>query len=95
MSANVTINHDNWKILVCEATGKKWNDFTVTKSDMVEHTCEHLNKLKAYDIPVRYIQLDPARENQKPEKCARSKDWVILQCLILNSHLGILHNTTT
>ena len=30
-SENVTINHDNWKVLVCEATGKKWSDFTVMK----------------------------------------------------------------
>ena len=26
VSANVTINHDNWKILVCKATGKMWID---------------------------------------------------------------------
>jgi hypothetical protein len=51
-SENVTINHDNWKVLVCEAIGKKWSNFTVTKSDMVEHTCEHLHKLKTRGIPV-------------------------------------------
>ena len=45
-SENETFNHDNWKVLVCEATGKKWSDFTVTKSDMMDCTCEHLRKLK-------------------------------------------------
>ena len=45
-SKNVSINHDNWKVLVCKATGKKWSDFTVTKGDMVEHSCEHFHKLK-------------------------------------------------
>ena len=57
-SENTTINHDNWKVMVCEATGKKWSDFTVTKSEMVERTCEHLKKLKLDNIPVRYIQLE-------------------------------------
>ena len=51
-SENVTINRDSWKVLVCKATGKKWSDFTVTKSDMVEHTCEHLHKSKTHGIPV-------------------------------------------
>jgi hypothetical protein len=32
-SSNTTINRDNWKILVCKATGKKWSDFTVTKGE--------------------------------------------------------------
>jgi hypothetical protein len=67
-SENVTINRDNWKVLVCKATGKKWSDFTVTKSDMVERTCEHLHKLKTRGIPVRYVRLDPAGENQKTGK---------------------------
>jgi hypothetical protein len=43
---NVTINCDNWKVLVCKARGKKWSDFTVIKSDMVERICEHFHKLK-------------------------------------------------
>ena len=78
-SENVTINRDNWKVLVCEATGKKWSDFTVTKSDMVERTCEHLHKLKTRGIPVRYVRLDPAGKNQKLAKRAGSSDWAILQ----------------
>ena len=52
---NVTINHDNWKVLVCKATGKKWSDFTVMKSDMVECSCDHFHKLKTQEIPVRYV----------------------------------------
>ena len=40
---NVTINCNNWKVMVCKATGKKWSDFTVKKSKMVEHTFKHLN----------------------------------------------------
>ena len=48
----VTINHDNWKILVCKATGKKCIDFTQTKSDVVERTCKHLNKCKSRNISV-------------------------------------------
>jgi hypothetical protein len=35
-SENATINRDNCKVLVLEATGKKWSDFTVTKSETVE-----------------------------------------------------------
>jgi hypothetical protein len=33
-SKNAAINQDNWKVLVCEASGKKWSDFTVTKRDI-------------------------------------------------------------
>ncbi len=32
-SENMTISCDNWKVLVCEATGKKWSNFTVTKGE--------------------------------------------------------------
>ena len=35
---DVTINCNNWKVMVCKATGKKWSDFTVTKGEMVEQT---------------------------------------------------------
>ena len=37
-SEDATINCDNWKVMVCKATGKKWSDFTVTKGKMVERT---------------------------------------------------------
>ena len=60
-------------------TGEKWSDFMVTKSDMVEHTCEHLHKLKTRGIPVQYVRLDPAGENQKLAKRAGSSDLEILQ----------------
>ncbi len=45
-SGNTTINCDNWKVIVYEATGKKWSDFTATKSKTVEQSCEHFHKLK-------------------------------------------------
>ncbi len=45
---NMTINCDNRMIL--EATGKKCSDFTQMKSEMVERTCEHLNKLKSRNM---------------------------------------------
>jgi hypothetical protein len=80
-SSDTTINRDNWKVLVCEATGKKWSDFTVTKSEMVERTCEHLNKMKSRGIPVRYIRLDPAGENHKLAKRAANSEWAALQPL--------------
>ena len=83
MSKYASINQDNWKVMVCEATGKKWSDFTMTKSDMVERTCEHLNKLKSQNIPVRYIRLDPAGKNHKLAKRTGSSDWAILQPLDL------------
>ena len=27
-SDNATISRDNWKVLLCKATGEKWSDFT-------------------------------------------------------------------
>ena len=74
---SVTINRDNWKILVCEATGKTWSDFTQMKRILVERTCEHINKLKYRSMPVGYISLDPSDKNQKPAKHAVSSDWAI------------------
>ena len=44
------INRDNWRIMVCEATGKKWSDFTDTKVGMVERTCKQLHKFKMHGI---------------------------------------------
>ena len=69
----------HWKSVVCEATGKKWFDFTETKSGMVENTCELFSQLKARGIAVRYVRLDPGGENIKLEKRAKSADWQRLQ----------------
>lgn len=63
---------------MCKATGKKWSDCTVMKTEMIEWICEHLNKLKAQKIPVWYICLDQEAKNWKLEKCTGSKDWAIL-----------------
>ena len=41
------LNRKNWKLMVDECTGKKFSEFTETKSGMVEPTCELLNKMKA------------------------------------------------
>ena len=81
-SENVIFNCDNWKVIVYEATGKKWSDFTITKSEMVERTCKHLNKLKSRGISIRYIQLDPAGENLKLSERAGRSNWAILQLMI-------------
>ncbi len=35
-----------WKIMVDQATGKKWSDFTDTKNGMVENTCEFMQQMK-------------------------------------------------
>ena len=69
----------NWKILVCEATGKKWSDFTETKSGMVERTYEFLHKMEARGIFTRYVRLDPSGKNQALAKRAESVEWKELQ----------------
>ncbi len=53
----------------------------MTKSKMVECTCEHLHKLKSRGIPVWYVWLDPAGENQKLAKCTGNSNWAALQPL--------------
>ena len=73
------INQDNWQIMVCKATGKKWSDFTETKVGMVEWACKQLHKFKTCGIGVWYIRLDPAGENMKLAKRASSSDWAALQ----------------
>ena len=64
----VELNRKNWKLMVDEFTGKKWSEFTGTKSGMVEPTCEFLNKMKARGIPVKTIRMDPGGENLALEK---------------------------
>jgi hypothetical protein len=65
--------------VVDEATGKKWSSFHDSKAGMVEPTCELLHVLKSKGLPVTKIRLDPAGENVKLEKRAKSADWAILQ----------------
>ena len=72
-------NKKNWRIMVDEATGKKWSSFHDSKSGMVEPTCKLLNVLKSKGLPVMKIHLNPAGENVKLEKRAKSTDWAILQ----------------
>ena len=75
------IDNKHWKIMVDKAMGKKWSDFTNSKSGMVERTCEFLHKIKSHEILVLHIHLDPAGENLKLEKRASSFDWTPLQPL--------------
>ena len=65
--------------MVDEFTGKKFSEFTETKSGMVEPTWEFLNKMKARGIPVRTIRMDPGGENLKLEKRYQSQEWQVLQ----------------
>lgn len=74
-----TISRKNWKLIVDEASGKKWSDFTPTKDGMVERTCEWMNQMKAAGTPIRIIRMDPAGENLRLEKRAQSVDWQNLQ----------------
>ena len=68
-----------WKVVVDEATGKKWSDFTPTKKGMVERTCEFMHKMKQRGIPISKIRLDPAGENKELENRVGSVAWKPLQ----------------
>ena len=59
------INQKNWKSIVDESTGRKWCDFTPTKSGMVEQTCEWMHRMKKRSMPIKTVRLDPAGENHK------------------------------
>lgn len=48
---SIWINQDNWRIMVCKATGQKWSNLVVMMSDMNKHHCQHLNKTKSQYIP--------------------------------------------
>ena len=61
--------------MVDQATGKKWSEFTDTKSGMVEPTCQWMHKMKEKGMAIKVIRLDPAGENVKLEIRARSADW--------------------
>ena len=68
-----------WKIMVDQASGKKWSDFTDTKRRMIENICEFLSKMKTRGMAIKIIRLDPAGENVKLEKRAESVDWKPIQ----------------
>jgi len=68
-----------WKIIVDEATGKKWSDFSPTKKGMVECTCEFMHKMKQNGIPISKVRLDPAGENTELENRAGCVSWAPLQ----------------
>ena len=53
--SDVDLNQKYWKIIVNEQTGKKWHDFTATKKEMVEKTCEWLKKIKKRNCGESYM----------------------------------------
>ena len=85
--------HNYWSVLVCKATGKKWSNFTQTKSDMVERTYEHLRKLKTRNILVHYIRLDPLGKNQKLANVRQVAIGQYCSHWISISHHVTSHNT--
>ena len=58
-------NRKHWKLVMDEYTGKKWSEFSETKSGMVKPTCKWLNKMKDRGIPIKCIHMDPGGENIK------------------------------
>ena len=68
-----------WKIVMDEATGKKWSDFTPTKKGIVQCTYEFMQKMKQKGIPVSKIRLEPAGENKKLENRVGCVAWAPLQ----------------
>ena len=67
-----------WKIIMDEATGKKWSNFTPTKKGIVQCTCEFMQKMKQKGIPVSKIRLEPAGENKKLENRVGCVTWAPL-----------------
>ena len=74
-SGKIDLAKSNWRIIVDERTGMKFSDFFNRKIDMVEPTCQLLNKWKQAGIIVKYIRLDNAGENKKLEERADSAEW--------------------
>ena len=73
--SNFELKKKWWKIMVDQATGKKWSEFTDTKTGMVEPTCEWMNQMKAKAMEIKVARLDPAGENVKLEIRSKSADW--------------------
>jgi hypothetical protein len=61
----VTISKKSWIIRVDAATGKKWSQFVSKKSDFVDTTLGWLGLMKANDMHVSSLRMDPSGENQK------------------------------
>ena len=73
------LNRKHWKLMVDESTGKKWSDFTESKIEIVEPTCKFLNVMKANEVPITCIKLDPAGENVALEKHTQNVEWAHFQ----------------
>ena len=74
-SGQVELTKTNWRIMVDECTEMKFSDFFVKKSDMVEPTCQQLQKWKQAGLGAKFIRLDNAGENKKLQQRAESADW--------------------
>ena len=73
--SNFELKKKWWKIMVDQATGKKWSKSTDTKSGMVESTCEWMYKRKERGMAIKVIRLNPAGDNVKLEIRSKSADW--------------------
>ena len=64
-----------WRILVDERTQLKFSDFFCSKKEMIEPTCELLNKWRLSGKTVKYIRCDNAGENLSLQSRMGSTDW--------------------
>ena len=60
------LNRKHWKLIVNKYTGKKWSEFSESKSVMVEPTCKWLNKMKARGMPIKTVWMGFARVTGTP-----------------------------
>jgi hypothetical protein len=70
---------DNSEFMICEDTEKKQNKCTLTKSDLVKWSCDHLNKLSLCNILVQYICLDRLSKNHEFANESASSDCAVLK----------------
>ena len=70
-----TVSKPYWCIKVDERTQLKFSSFHKHKDDMVESSCELLNRWKHAGNPVKFIRCDNAGENRTLQKRANSSDW--------------------
>ena len=69
------LRNPQWRMIVDEATGRKFSDFYPSKDKMVEPMCEQLQIWKNENRPVKTIRCDNAGENNKLEQRLKSNDW--------------------
>lgn len=88
------IGKKNWTIRVDAATGKKWSDFTATKSEFVERAAEWMNQMKQRGRPIlRILLIRPAKTESLRQEFKKLTGRVSNQWS-LSSLLAIHRNTT-